>query len=376
MLLALVYATPGQLSAGSSFLLAYGVGVVGGVTALVLAASRLYHHLSLRAQDGAAERASPVLQGGPAVLSGVVDLDDPGVPAVRIRIEEQGREWHDKNGWHHEWRETGRTVEANPFHLVLGHGERLRVEPDERVFLIDALATAQRAGMQRTREAALTQGERVTIAGRLATGRYRDHGGGSAYRDGGATLSLQAPRGQQMLISAGSLAARHAVWIRFYAATVALLAVALVSLHLGLADYHRLRLTGQRVSLPVVQHDTYTTTYKGRVVTHYRIAGLYAAAATSGMGQVPARVRVVDEVNAETYASLSGAHAEAPFIVVPSAPDIHQIGYAPTIHTAAGYMVLVSAALAAFLFGVLRRSQVPWYEQEQVVERGAGKLDP
>ena len=289
------------------------------MTALVVAASRLLHHRSLRAQDAAAERAIPVLQAGPAVLAGVVDLDDPAAPAVRIRIEEQGREWQDKNGWHHEWRETGRTVAANPFHLVLGSGERLYVEPDERAFLIDALATVEQAGLRRAREAALSQGERVTVAGRLAIGRDGERAARGGYRDGGASLTLQAPRGQRMLVSAGSLAARHTLWVRFYAATVALVALALVSVNFGLADYHRLRLTGQRLSLPVVQHDTYTTTNKGRSYTHYRIAGLYAPVANGDEPTAP--VRLVDEVSAEAYASLSSGRAEAPFVVVPSAPN-------------------------------------------------------
>jgi hypothetical protein len=367
---ALSYAAPERMSAAWSILVVYGLGGVAALTALVLAVTRLVHHLRREAEDSAAEHQKPVLQQGHAVVRGVVDLEDPAAEVVRIRIEEQGREWRTKNGWQHEWKETGRTVEAHPFHLVLDGGERLRVEPDERVFLVDALSTVEDAGTTRTRQAALAHGEHVTIVGRLVWGRDKERGGGAVYRDGGASLSLQAARGQRMLISAEPLAARHTRWVRFYAATVALLAIAVGVVNVGLGDFHRLRLGGQRVSLPVETEGTYTTRYKGHDTTHYRIAGLYQPAPPQ------AAQRLVTDVNEATFASAGREGTHAPFVVWPDDPEIHQIGYAPAIDRGVGMMMGVGAVLAMFLFWWIHRNTMPWYEQERVVERGSGPLRP
>jgi hypothetical protein len=119
-----------------------------------------------------------------------------------------------------------------------------------------------------------------------------------------------------------------------------------------------------------VQHDTYTTTHKGRRITHYRIAGLYQPEGASS-GQL-----LVDDVSAETYASLAVGRAEAPFIVVPGVPEIHQVGYLPTIHEAAGILLPFGAVMSLFLFYMTWKNSVPWYEQELVVEQGSGKLYP
>jgi hypothetical protein len=361
------YAPPDRLGLSWSLFFVYGVGVLGGVTALALAVARLLHHVRLMRHDREEEQQKPVLQQGHAVLTGVVEIEDPAASAVCIRIEEKGREWHDKNGWHHEWKETARQVDASPFTLLPDTGSRVRVVPDDQVFLIDALSTVEQRPDTRVREARLTNGERVSISGRLVWERDPSRGGGAVYRDAGAALAFRAPRGGRLLISAQSLAARHARWARFYAATAAILALTLGGVHLALGDFHRLNFRGQGVSVPIVNRDTYLTHNKGRSTTHYRVTGLYQTEA------VPAQ-RFIEDVSYQGYTALAGPGAMAPFLVVPGAPEVHQIGSAPGIHVAAGVLLLAGASVGGILFWAIRRSRVPWYEQDRVVERGRGKL--
>ena len=76
------------------------------------------------------ESAKRPLRPGPALVIGRVDGDDPshGPPHITIEIEQKGREWKGKHSWHHEWRETSRSVDARPFYVVRPNGERVRVE--------------------------------------------------------------------------------------------------------------------------------------------------------------------------------------------------------------------------------------------------------
>ena len=145
----------------------FGWVLLGGLLAYFW--HRRTRHLRLaREADDAQSRADRPLAAGDAVLAGTV-LDEGEGAAVTVRIHQRGEEKSRKGRWNHEWTETHREVTARPFHVVLASGERVRVEPDERVFLVDKLdgITKDPEGNKRCRSATLTRDERVYVTGTL-----------------------------------------------------------------------------------------------------------------------------------------------------------------------------------------------------------------
>jgi hypothetical protein len=124
--------------------------------------------------------ANAPLRPGPATIVGHVD-GGAGDAFVTIELAQRRQKVQKSNGGGYvEWRETSRRVEARPFYVKRQNGERVRVEPDERVFLVDRLDgqggqegqedQAGGAGLERRRTATLRTGERVCVTGVLVPG--------------------------------------------------------------------------------------------------------------------------------------------------------------------------------------------------------------
>ena len=55
------------------------------------------------------------LANGHAVIAGQVELEQGATgPAIQVVVQQRGREWKSKHGWHHNWTETSRAVRVRP----------------------------------------------------------------------------------------------------------------------------------------------------------------------------------------------------------------------------------------------------------------------
>ncbi len=212
----------------------YGIGLAVPALALIVLGVRWRRFRARAAQAERAEAvaaAAPTLMPGPQVLRGKVGATDGGGPAVRVTIEQSGSESKDKNGWKVSWVEIDRKIETSPFDLVLADGRHVRVEPDAKVRLVDALDSWARPDVStRVATASLDPGEDVFVSGELVSVASAQGG----YR-GGAGLVLRPGRAEPMLLSTEGLAtaarsnahlyAKRARWVVFAALAVQLLAL-------------------------------------------------------------------------------------------------------------------------------------------------------
>jgi hypothetical protein len=362
-----------RLGHGLSLVIAYGVGVLVAGSLLAVVIARLVTHLSRARRDRALTAnasATRELHAGPTILTGVVEPtenpEDP--PAVRIAITQHGREYRTKNGWHHEWKETSRTVQVRPFSLRLEHGGTVRVAPDESVRLLDALdQTEYLGGAERRRTASLDPGERVTLIGALYWERAAEATAAMSYRSAGSELVLRARRGEPMLLSTQPLKERHDHWARFYAWTCVLGALLFIGIHMfALGPFHRLTFTGRRIQAAALGQTTYTTRNKNTTTTHYRMIAAY----TDKRG---APHELSDEISEDAYLWLQAGGRSVPFVVTPDL-SIVQAGTKPGLNGAFVAGISMGLVSALTIFFVVRRSRIPWYEQKLVTHRGSGKL--
>jgi len=106
---------------------------------------------------------------GSVVLRGVVETAQPDRPAITVKLWENGTERQTKSGWVHTWTEERREVHAEPFDLWLEGAVAVRIEPDDDVFLVDALDAIE-PGNPRIRRAELTNGETAYVTGIMVAG--------------------------------------------------------------------------------------------------------------------------------------------------------------------------------------------------------------
>jgi hypothetical protein len=196
---------------------------------------------------------------------GELEDDGPGAaPCITVDIEQRGREWKGKHSWHHEWREVSRRVDARPFYVVRPNGERVRVEPDQNVFLVDRLDGTDRfEHARRRRTATLRPGEKVAITGVLVRGFDPRQGG---YRDAAPALVLKPPPRGRMLVSTEPLADRHRTRASTYRGLAIAVGVLLAFSHgLLFANVHLQRFGAKRVSATIerVSSERYWVSRKG-----------------------------------------------------------------------------------------------------------------
>ena len=360
-------ATPAQ----SAFVVD-GIGIVGLGALLAFALLRRAVHLRrFRAAAAALGSGHPrALAPGPVVVTGRV-LDEGDGPPVVLEIEQSGREQFTKGRWVHRWTEEKRQLRVRPFYLVRPNGERVRVEPDDHVLLVDRLDETENLGPGwRRRRAALRAGDTVSVQGTLARGFDPSQGG---YRDGGEGWVLKPTRGTRMELSTEQLGDRH----QKRAATFGRLALILTALilisHVALfGRFHLLRLDGDHVTAAVTDHDAYRAWVRSRInwghwIEHYRIT----AAFRDGGGSTHL---LVDEVSPCFFADVANGLNEAPFVVSRHLPAFYQVGSEPSEESGKLVMFVLLVLASCLAASAVVSGTRPWYERKRVVEGGSGRL--
>jgi hypothetical protein len=250
------------------------------------------------------------------------------------------------------------------------------VEPDARVFVVDAMdAVAVHGYAQRTVAAQVTPGEHVHVVGVLAPG-FDPRGAGSAaagsYRAGGATLVLVPPPDGRMLVSTEPLDKRYARRGTFHLGWLLVLLAALGALEACNAGYLSLLAYGRVVTATVTEHRTWITTSHDKSGTHYHTHyGLSAAGQSDG---APTRLVFQEEVTRGDYAALPDG-AAVPFVVEQGAvPAQAQLGTRPSLHGAAMGFELAVALGLLLACAISARATLPWYDRRLVVHAGGGPL--
>jgi len=348
---------------------AFGVLLLGGLFVYFLLSRAFYRRLA-RDTEASLRDADGPLRPGDTVITGKVSGDGDGDgPAVTVAIEQQGREWQNKGRWYHAWRERRRTVKVRPFYVVRPSGERLRVEPDERVFLVDKLDGIEpQARDRRVRTATLSAGEPVYIVGALVQGFDPQQGG---YRDAGPAQVLRPPRTGHMQISTEPPAQRFYQRARVHKNLAIASLMALLVTHGALfLRHHALMVAGSRVDAQVVSSRTFRVCHKPRRSSGYWVHHWEVTAADprSTFDQL------VDETSRGAWEQIrAGALTTVPFVVL---GPFSQIGYQPTERTATLALFSVGALMFALTCLLILAGSLPWYERRRVVDSGSGPLSP
>jgi len=348
----------------------WGALVLGGLLLAALLWRRTHQRRAIAARE--AEATGHALRPGVSVISGVVATeDDSDGWAVSIEIDQEAREWKAKQNWHVTWQEVARRTEVRPFYIVRPGGDRVRVEPNTNVFLIDQLDGEVRepSAARRTRTARLTPGESVYASGVLTRARDPQTGG---YRDGEGWVLRPQP-GAKMLISTEPQSKRHERRARFHRGWIIALGICIALVHGGLfATFHLLELGGQVVTAQVTNTSTFQVWVKPRSSrgywrTHYVVEAEYP----DDHGQLHA---VRDETNWAFYNSLRRVDAQTvPFRVLPSL-RLAQIGPVATLDVWKIAVAMVIYFLLLLLYPLTSVRSRPWYDKRRVVETVKGRL--
>jgi hypothetical protein len=294
---------------------------------------------------------------------GKVDCDGDR-PAVTVRIHQIGSEWRRKGGWSHKWTENAREVTVRPFHVIRPNGERIRVEPDEGVFLVDRLDgfdESARSATSRVRTATLIANEPVCVTGTLVPGFDPQQGG---YRDSASALVLRPSRSVRMLISTEPLADRHKRAARDHALLAVVTLLMMLVVHgVVFLRFNVLSLLGQSAELTITDSSSDRIWRKrksgrGYWEIHYTIAA----------------GNLSDECSRDLYDAVEkGTVATAPFLV---AGPFYELGQRPTEHNGKLFLffLFVIGYTSAALAWVLNRR--PWWDRARIRDRGDGQLRP
>lgn len=335
----------------------------------------------------AAEALASVSAGPPptrkrVLLFGTVETEEPDRPAITVTLWELGKEREGKYGWSHTWTEQRREVRAAPFYLALGGaaaGTVVRVDPDDDVFLVDAL-DALEFGNPRMRRAELTNGEKAYVSGILFPGFHprldaRNAAAadgsvqGSAYRGGPTSGLVLRPGRERMLVSTEPLDQRYVRQARVHGMFVAIFGVALVlasTLLFGTTIVTQLFGKTQEVDLVTGRH--WTTSGKGGPSHHYTLTGRYA----NPNGRL---VTLEDDVNAQTFDQWKLNRLEhLPFVVAFDNPTFSNVGDHVTIHLWRGFFGIVLVAGLLGFYQTRLNAARQWYDKKRVVTTGNGRL--
>jgi hypothetical protein len=160
--------------------------------------------------------------------------------------------------------------------------------------------------------------------------------------------------------------------MRFHLAASALLGAAVGLSGFAIRSYLVLGAAGRIVMARPVAAGTWQTWTKPKNSAGYWVKH-FALQAEGTVGD--AMVALEDECAQGVYdCAKSGACSMVPFTVSKAWPDIHQIGEHATLSSGAVAMLMVSAIVAAIVYGVATSSTRPWYLRKRVVDTGAGRL--
>jgi hypothetical protein len=307
-------------------------------------------------------RVTP-LAPGPIVLVGKVDDDGEG-PAVTVAVKQEGWEYRNKGNFSHMWREVSREVSVRPFYVVRPSGERVRVEPDERAFLVDKLDGIEpQAPNMRIRRATLTAGEPVFVVGEATSGFDPKAGG---YRDSASSIIVRPPRARSMLISTSPPAQRHVAGAKLAGRAMRWSLLLFVTTQLFILRVDALTLFGHieraRAEGPYTwQEYVKPKNARGYWVTHY------------GLQLTSASATFRHEANPYFYTDvLEHRSSEAPVLV---AGGYHQLGSRVAIEDWKAILVPMWVVFWLFILLLWKASRMPWYERRKIIDGGRGHLD-
>lgn len=338
-----------------------------------IAAFFAWHHNRRAVMEQASNPVGP-LADGPAVVVGTVEPDPAWAgPFVRLDLHQKGTEWCNKGAWHHQWRETHRTLNRRPFVVVRDDGVRVQVEPDERVILHDETDTVRHAVDARTRVAAIEAGQRVHVSGALAGASLAQSAMGGAYRGGYGMPSLRAPSLGRMVISnerPGETSLGRMRFHRNWAVAVAGLfafAVAVI-----MPAYELLWLTGDAVWAAPTAVRNWREWHKpknssGYWIYRYSVRGVYDDHGAQ---------RTVEDNCGEAYFRCvsSGQCTRVPFTVSSIAPSWSQIGDGPQLTVGRAVLLGIMSVILLFAYPLSALGTRPWYLKKRVVDSGGGRL--
>ena len=352
-----------HMAAALAAILVYGVGGAGVLWLVLSAAWKAHAQGRLARLEEESLDASTILAPGLAVLGGTVQYAEDTDMAVRVEVDQMGTEHESSGTWSHRWTEVDRRVRVRPFYLLHVSRARIRVEPDDNVYLVDemdGMILVNRA--RRTRTAELTPGERVNVRGVLERGPDPEIRG-RAYRDDQQGWVLRPPPGDRMLISSEPLGARFLARARFHAFWAILVAVMFAPVQVVLMPFHLALWSGETVQASVVVTDM--TTGKDSDDAPYE----YWLRATAPTAQGP--IEINDEISRVDFEKTKAGQAIWAR-VVPSVPRYSHIGSTASLHLGwlalAGVLVFVRA-----IYAMTSHATLPWY-QRKVVDTGSGRL--
>lgn len=311
------------------------------------------------------------LRAGQTVLRGMVESDSPDGRAVAVELRQVGQVIQTKSGPQAQWTEVDRTVEAKPFYLRLEDGRLVRVEPDQRVFVVDQLDDVRRdSRVTRTRSAVIRHGDMVFAIGDLVEGYDPRAQSDAGYRGTRAkTLVLRASKGRSMLLSTEAPSERHVRREGFHGNWALVLGALMLGIHLfAFGTFELLTFTGTNVNATVVERHTVLHRTKNGSHLSYHLSAQYENVTGHN-------VRVTDEIAPMAYGdAMTNEGASVPFVVSKYNSNVAQIGTAPELPSVnLGIAVLLSLIVGFVYLGSIRQSR-PWYEQRKVVEYEGGAL--
>jgi hypothetical protein len=338
-----------------------------------LAAAFTWHHRRRAVMEQASNTVGP-LADGPAVVFGTVERDPSwSGPVVRLDLHQKGTEWCHKGTWHHQWRETHRTLNRRPFVVVRDDGVRVQVEPDERVVLHDETDAVRHAVDARTRVAAIEPGQRVHVSGALAGAALAQSSAGGAYRGGYGVPTLRAPALGRMVISNERPGESSLARMRFHRNwAVAVACVFAFAVTVVMPAYELLWLTGDAAwATPTAVRD-WREWHKpknsaGYWVNRYSVRGVY--------DHRGAQRTVEDECGVAYHRCVTrGECARVPFTVSWLVPAWHQLGDGPQLTVGRAVVLGLMSLILLIAYPVSVRNTRPWYMKKRVVDGGNGRL--
>jgi len=358
-----------RLSPAASSIVVFLLGGLVFAVVLTIAATLLSWHLQRArlARESVRTEKPPV--AGPAVIAGTVSLEDASPYAVRVEIFQHGKEWQSKGAWYTTWKETSRRIDSRPFHLVTASGARIRVEPGQDVFLVDALDRETHPTQEeRVMAAELSPGERVTISGVMVWARDPNVAPVSYRAQTGKALVLRPPRAEPMLISSEPLEARHLRHAKIHKRMVVITALAWVVFHAAAFGYYDLlSWFGDVEQARVERTTTWITRGKNSKTQHYGIEAKHRGADGNWR-------EVDDEVSFEAYNHFrQNPDATVPFRVYEPL-GIACVGMRPTIAKGTALFAVVVNLGLIIAYIAQARAALQWYERRRLVQTVPGRL--
>jgi hypothetical protein len=358
VLLALVPAeAPERFGVASSAM--WMIGFSGLLAAfLAHAVVRAFQAWRLGSQASAAMRDDAPLAPGPAVVSGRVEYADDELVAARVEVDQVGTEQEGSGTWTTRWTESDRRVTMRPFYIRCDQ-DRVRVEPGDHAFLVDAMDGMILASTtERTRFAELSRGERVFAVGKLEVGYDPEQRGD--YRGGSRGWVLRARPGEDLLLSSEPLQQRF-VRRAQRQLNVALLAAAMLGAFGAMFSTYVARVVhGVDVVGTVIDRSTSTDSDDN---TSYRLE----------VKLKDGGARLVLDASKDSYEAAAPG-AEVPVRYVPSWPFATDLGAGAMVAQAivlVGVFFLSGMAIARYF---ILRSFLAWYETK-VVDVLSGRLE-